>query len=138
MFDLMGFSRRTVELNPTHSAIVCDLHTHPLSAGESIGRVSAEESRNVREGKHSISFAPSGDAMHGDIGFANTVNFESAFQEFRKKGVTVEARQAVVDAAEITYYRLIEEQDLQPRFKGLWQRMENFSVTTVVSKAYET
>src|SRR4029450_11887669 len=27
---------------------------------------------------------------------------------------------------------------LHPRFKGLWQRMENFSVTTVVSKAYET
>ena len=26
----------------------------------------------------------------------------------------------------------------KPRFKGLWQRMENFSVTTVVSKAYET
>jgi hypothetical protein len=25
-----------------------------------------------------------------------------------------------------------------PRFKGLWQRMENFFVTTVVSKAYET
>ena len=29
-------------------------------------------------------------------------------------------------------------QILQPRFKGLWQRMANFSVTTVVSKAYET
>ena len=29
----------------------------------------------------------------------------------------------------------LSEPEFEPTFKGLWQRMENFSVTTAVSKA---
>jgi hypothetical protein len=115
-----------VELSetPTHSVTICSLHTHLLSIGESQGRISEEQSRNVREGKHSVSFPPSGFDFGGDIGLPNIESWGAAFEEFRGKGGTVEVRQGVVDAAGITYHRPINEQDLKQEFPEYFAELE--------------
>jgi hypothetical protein len=113
--DIEGTVERELAANPAHDVTVCTLHTHPLSAGEAMGWLSAEESRNVREGKRNISIPPSGSAaeMDGDISLWHTGTIESVFKKLRQKGITVEAREGVVDAAGITYHRPINDQDMR-------------------------
>jgi hypothetical protein len=109
---------------PTQSITICGLHTHPLSAGESTDIISTiistEEWRNVREGKHSVSLPPSGT----DIDLSNMYEWEAAINKFREKGVAAEVRQGVVDAAGITYYRPIKEQDVKQGFPEYFAELE--------------
>lgn len=103
---------------PTQSITICGLHTHPLSA-EAMGFFS-EESRNIRNGKHSVSLPPSGT----DIDLSNMYEWEAAIKKFREKGVIAEARQGVVDAAGITYHRPIKEQDIKQEFPEHFAELE--------------
>ncbi len=114
---------------PTQSITVCGLHNHPLSDGESADIIStiisAEERQNIRKGKHSVSFPPSGT----DIGLQNILEWEAALKKRREKGVTADARQGVVDAAGITYHRPIKEQDLQQEFPDYFAELEQRKAT---------
>jgi hypothetical protein len=122
--DIKKAIESELSATPTQSFTICELHTHPLSAGESEGFISEEDSRNVREDKHSVSLPPSGDAMGGDIGLPNIRRLETAFDKFRAKGVTVKAREVVVDAAGITYHRPITDQDLKQEFPKYFAELE--------------
>jgi hypothetical protein len=125
--DIEGPVERELSSHPTQDITVCGLHTHPLRAGEAMGWLSAEESRNVREGKHSISIPPSGSGaeVNGDISLWLTGIIESTLKKLRQKEVRVEARQGVVDAAGITYYRPIKDEDLKQEYPGIIAEVEH-------------
>jgi hypothetical protein len=114
--DIKEAIDREILLEPTKSATVCEVHTHPLSAGEVVHFISDEDIRNIREGKHSVSFPPSGFAVDGDISLWEQAKLTSKLEKFKNQGVTVEVRKGVVDAAGITYHRPIKDTDLKQEF----------------------
>jgi hypothetical protein len=126
--DVAAAVEAELSMIPTQSFTVCPLHTHPLSAGESDGIISTiistEEWQNIKEGKHSISFPPSGSLMYGDISISNIIAWREALNKFREKGITAQVRQGVVDAAGISYYRLINDQELQQEFPDYFVELE--------------
>jgi hypothetical protein len=109
---------------PTQSITICGLHTHPVSAGETTDIlstiISAKKWQSIREGKYSISIPPSA----SDISQSWIYEWEAALKKFREKGVTAEARLGVVDAAGITYYREINEQDLRQEFPDYFAELQ--------------
>jgi hypothetical protein len=103
---------------------VGELHTHPLSAGEAVGFISAEEADNVRTGKHSAAMPPSGFSMGGDISLWDYSKLQTSLHEFAKKGISVEILKGVVDAAGITYFRPTSEEDIKREFPAYFAELE--------------
>lgn len=122
--DLAKDIKNEIEFHPTQSITLCDLHTHPLRAGEFENIISKEKRRSVQEAKHSVSFPPSGYAGGGDIG----IGLEEWAIKSENKGVSFEFRSGVVDPAGITYHRRIDPDELMQELPHFQAELEQRAV----------
>lgn len=122
--DIVAGVERELTTHPSQSIALCKLHTHTLSGGEYVSFINEEERRNIREGKHSASFPPSGYAMSDDISLFKYAKLHTALDNIRKKGVAVETRNGVVDPAGITYHRIAFDEDLKKEFPHYFAEVE--------------